>query len=296
MKYLGYALAPLAVLITASALACVVGYWVVLISGDVFPLDKVIGKIGKLFLVLSILPLMYALKLSVRDLGFARRPVFFRQLLQGLGLGLVTLLPVLIVLYALGVNVIDVSGQWTPVWLFKKLLLSLLLALLISCAEEPLFRGVLVAGLKDKLPLIAVLLISSIYYASLHFLHSHSRFSYDEITFFTGFVLLGEAFANVFRFDNIPPFSALLMVGVFLALLRTRIDRSLGLCIGCHTAWVWQIKMNKALFNVDSGAEYFYLVSAYDGVIGPLVSVWLLFVIAVFWVVRKLRGAQRAHF
>ncbi|MGR9116447.1 MAG: CPBP family glutamic-type intramembrane protease [Gammaproteobacteria bacterium] len=288
MKYILYALTPLAVLIGAAALACVAGYLLLLVFGDLFPLDKVISKIAKLFLVLSIFPVMYFLRLNKRDLGFAESSVFIKQLGWGIGIGLLTLMPVLAVLYGLGVNVIDESKSWTVIWLFKKLTISLLLALLISLAEEPVFRGALFAGLKNKMPVIGAIIISSIYYAMLHFLDSHSRFSYGEMTFFSGFILLGEALLNVFNAENLPAFSALLMVGVFLAVLRTRINESLGLCIGCHTAWVWQIKMNKSLFNIDRDSDYFYLVSTYDGVIGPLVTAWMLLLVAGFLGCRQL--------
>lgn len=288
MKFIIYALTPLAVLIGAATLACVVSYLLLSMAGDLFPLEKVISKFAKLFLVLSIFPAMYFLKLNRRDIGFAERSVFLKQLAQGLGLGLLTLLPVLSVLYGLGVNVVDDSQPWTLLWALKKLVISLLLALLISFAEEPVFRGALFAGLKCKMPLLGAIVVSSMYYAMLHFLDSHSRFGYDEMTFSSGFILLGEALSNVFNVANIPAFSALLMVGVFLAVLRARIRESLGLCIGCHTAWVWQIKMNKSLFNIDRDSDYFYLVSSYDGVIGPLVTVWMLVAVCGFLIVQRL--------
>ena len=287
MRYLIYSLTPLAVLIGAAALSCMISFMLLSIFGDLFPLDKVITKFAKLFLVLSIFPTMYFLSLDKRDLGFAERAVFLKQLIQGLGLGLITLLPVLVVLYGLGVNVIDDSQPWNLGWALKKLAISLLLALLISFAEEPIFRGALFSGLKGKMPLLAVIIISSVYYALLHFLDSHSQFGYDEMTWFSGFILLGEALTNVFDVTHIPAFSALLMVGVFLAVLRARINESLGLCIGCHTAWVWQIKMNKSLFNVDPDSDYFYLVSSYDGVIGPLVTVWMLAAVGAFLIYRR---------
>ncbi|MGR9051035.1 MAG: CPBP family intramembrane glutamic endopeptidase [Gammaproteobacteria bacterium] len=292
MKYVIPSLMPLAVLISAASLACMVGYSILLAAGDIFPLDKVISKVGKLFLVLSIFPVMAWLGLNKRDLGFAERPVFLKQLVRGLGLGLLTLLPILIILFTLGVNVIDETRSWTPVWILKKLTVSFLLALLISIAEEPIFRGVLFAGLKKKMPMIGVVLISSLYYALLHFLDSHTRIGYPEMTLFSGFMLLGEALLNVFQAENIPAFSALFMVGVFLAVVRARIGENLGLCIGCHTAWVWQIKMNKSLFNTDRDSAYFFLASSYDGIIGPLVTVWLATaIIGYLWYRRTIEKA-----
>jgi hypothetical protein len=97
-----------------------------------------------------------------------------------------------------------------------------------------------------------------------------------DLTLASTFALLVEAFANLLNPEIVTAFLALLMVGVFLGLLRTERKNSLGLCIGCHTCWVWLIKMNKTLFNTDFNADYAFLVSPYDGVIGPLVTVWLL--------------------
>ncbi|MFZ2312129.1 MAG: CPBP family intramembrane glutamate endopeptidase, partial [Methylobacter sp.] len=83
---------------------------------------------------------------------------------------------------------------------------------------------------------------------------------------------------------------ALLMVGIFLGVLRAQVKESLGLCIGCHTCWVWQIKMSKSLFNTDFNSEYLYLVSSYDGVVGPLVTVWLILAVGSYFVYKKVQG------
>lgn len=282
MKAFLAALVPLTILLMAASLACVISYFTLMLIGDVFPLDKVINKVAKLLLVLSIFPAMSMFNLTRTDLGFVEKKRMIRHFFGGFGLGIITLLPVFIVLYLLGVNRVDVSKEWSAIWVFKKLLTSFLLALLISLAEEPIFRGALLAGLKRKMPVIYAVIISSVYYALLHFLDSHTRFSYEELTFFSGFILLGEALLNVFNVSNLSAFVALLSVGLFLGIVRARIPGSLVLCIGCHTAWVAQIKFNKALFNVDPDSEFIYLVSNYDGVIGPLVSGWMFFTIALY--------------
>jgi len=70
------------------------------------------------------------------------------------------------------------------------------------------------------------------------------------------------------------------VVGLFLVSIRTQIKNSIGICIGCHAAWVWQIKMAKDFFDTNKNSPYYYLVSDYyDGVVGPLVAVWLLLIL-----------------
>jgi membrane protease YdiL (CAAX protease family) len=282
-----YALVPLLVLLGAIFMACLAGYFVVLGMGDQLPLNKIIKKSAQFFLVLSIFPAMAYFKLKKEDIGFAGKAVFFKQLLQGLGLGFVTLMPVVIVLYGLGVNVIDQDQVWTVSRLAEKMALSLLLALIISWIEEPLFRGILLTGLKRKMSVIAAIIISALYYAVLHFLDSDTNIPYQELTLLSGFELLGEAFANLLNPDILSAFWALVMVGIFLGLLRTEVKASLGLCIGCHASWVWQIKMSKSLFNTNLSSEYLYLVNRYyDGLIGPLVIGWLGLAIVGYLVYR----------
>lgn len=267
---------PLLVLLLAAGLACVLGYFVALGLGDAVPLRKIISKFTQLLLVLSIFPAMAYLGLKKADLGFAVRGVFFRQLLRGLLLGFFTLMPVFVVLYALQVLVLDAEQQWSVAQIVQKMGLSLLLALLIAWIEEPLFRGLLLAGLRQKISLAAAIIVSAFYYASLHFLETKTQVPWQELNFWSGFGLLGEALQNMLNPQILPAWIALFMVGIFLAVLRSSVDCSLGMCIGCHASWVWQIKMSKSLFNNNYGADYAFLVSRYyDGVVGPMVAAWL---------------------
>jgi uncharacterized protein len=288
-----YALVPLLVLLAATFLACILAYFVVSIGGDGLPFRKIIRKSTQLFLVLSIFPAMHYLKLSKFDLGFSAKPVFMKQLLQGAGLGFITLMPVFIALYLLGVNVIDDSQPWTLFWVSKKLGIELLFALLISLFEEPVFRGILLTGLSMKLSIRAAILISAFYYATLHFLDSKTQIPVQELNLFSGFKLLGEAFTHLLNPEILSAFFALFAVGVFLGLLRTQVKASLGLCIGCHACWVWQIKLSKSLFNTNPNSDYLYLVSSYDGVIGPLVTTWLALAVVGYFSYKRLRSRNQ---
>jgi membrane protease YdiL (CAAX protease family) len=232
---------------------------------------------------------MAYLKVNKRDLGYAPTTVFIKQILLGYILGFFTLLPVFIAQYALDINIIDESQQWTIGLIAEKMLLSLLLGLLIALFEEPLFRGILYVGLKKNMSVITAVLLSSTYYAALHFLNSKTEIPLQQAQPFSGFPLLGEALSNVLNPQILSAFLALLMVGIFLGTLRSQVKESLGLCIGCHACWVWQIKMSKSLFNTDLNSDYVYLVSSYDGVIGPLVTGWLGLVIFACFVYKKSR-------
>ena len=293
MRYFFYTVVPFLVLLAATSLACTVGYFIVLGIGDAIPFRQILTRSTQLFLVLSIFPAMAYLKINKEELGFAPGLVFLKQLLQGFGLGFMTLMPVFIILSVFEINVIDETQIWTVGMLAKTMAINLLLALLISLIEEPLFRGLLLVSLNRKLSIIAAILISSTYYAGLHFLSIKTDIPVQEINLFSGFKLLGEAFGNLLNPDNLSAFFALLMVGIFLGVLRTQVKVSLGLCIGCHTCWVWQIKMSKKLFNTDFSSEYLYLVSSYDGIIGPLVTGWLMLAIAGYFTYQQINKAKK---
>lgn len=288
MRCVWYALVPLLVLGAAIAVSCVLAFFIMKGVGDVIPFQKMISKSTQLLLILSIFPAMKLLAIDKQQLGFAARPVFFKQLLQGLGLGLLTLLPIFIVLWVLKINVFDATKHWTTGLVLAKLGYTLFLALLISLIEEPLFRGILLTGLRKKMPLALAIVVSAVYYSALHFLDNNVAVSAQEVHFFTGFTLLKGAFLNVFNPMMFSSLLSLMMVGIFLGIVRTQVKTSLGVCIGCHASWVWQIKMSKSLFDTNLWSDYIYLVGGYDGIVGPLVTGWLLLEIIRYFVYRRM--------
>lgn len=287
-----YALVPLLVLGAAIAVSCVLAFFIMKGVGDVIPFQKMISKSTQLLLILSIFPAMKLLNIDKQQLGFAARPVFFKQLLQGLGLGLLTLLPIFIVLWAVKINVFDATKVWTLGSVLAKLGYTLFLALLISLIEEPLFRGILLTGLRKKMPLALAIVVSAVYYSALHFLDNNVAISAQDVHFFTGFKLLKGAFLNVFNPMMFSSFISLMVVGIFLGIVRTQVKTSLGVCIGCHASWVWQIKMSKSLFNTNLWSDYIYLVGSYDAIVGPLVTGWLLLEIIRYFVYQRINKSR----
>lgn len=292
MQRLMIALAPFALLLLFAACASFLGYGILQMTGDILPLSKLVSKVTLILLLLSIFPLQRILQLSWRDLGFAPARLFFKQLLSGLGLGLATLLPVLLILVALDVQVWDAHRVWTVSKVLQKIGLALFWALLIGLGEEILFRGLLLSVLRRHLRLSLAIGLCSLYFAALHFLKSKTQIPYAELTPASGFYLMAEAFANWLNPQILNSLVSLFVVGVFLAVLRSRIPASLGWCIGCHAGWVWLIKVSKELFNLNPNADALFLVSQYDGVVGPLVSVWLGAAIGVWlwWSARPGRA------
>lgn len=273
-------ISPLIVLLLATFCASLLAYTITLIFGESVSFRTLFKRSAQLFLVISIFPLMRFLKLSKLELGFAPKTEFLKQFLSGLSLGFITLLPVLMLIFLLDVHLVDESKPWTVGWMSKKISVEFLLALLISFVEEPIFRGALLTGLIRQFSSTTAIILSAFYYAALHFVNSNIEIPAQEVEFYSGFILLGDALAQLFNANYISPFISLIAVGVFLGVLKTQNPVSLGLCIGCHASWVWQIKMSKMFFNINPDSNFLFLVSTYDGVIGPMVTCWLCLAIA----------------
>ena len=287
-------LSPLVVLCIAMMLACLLAYGILVVLGDIFPIKRLISKGTQLFLVLSIFPLTKYLKLSWSDIGFTPKPIFYRELLKGFVVGLVVLLPIISLLLFLDIRTFDASKQWAVFSVIKMLLLSALLpAILISLIEEPIFRGILLSSQYKYFTKSSAIIVSAICYAALHFLKTNMDVAYEDITLLTGFQLIGNALSNAVSLNNLSAFIALFMVGVFLGGARLYQGLGIGFCIGCHSAWVFLIKATKQGSSLDKNAEYFYLVSPYDGVIGTLVSLWLMLFISAFIINKVLQNFQK---
>ena len=269
-------------LVSLICLANVLSYAILMAAGDIFPLHKLIGKLTQILLVLSIFPLRKFLKLSWADLGFAPKKPFFKQMGLGFCAGFLTLLPVFGILYWLDVQVWNAEKIWSMGKVLSKISLALFFALLISYLEEPIFRGILFSGLRKKMAVFIAIIVSASYYAALHFLDNHSEIAYSDLQLTSGFLLLKGALFNLVHPPEMASFWGLFMVGIFLATIRTKIPQSLGICIGLHASWVWQIKLSKLFLTPDFNSPYAFLVSHYDGLVGYFVAGWLFLATLIF--------------
>lgn len=279
------ALLPLPLLIALSLCAVLLSTAIAALTDNLFPQAKLIGKLTLILLLFGSIPIRRYLQLSWQDLGFAECKRFFRQISFGMLVAFATLLPVLLGLYLLGIRVWDSTHPWTLSHLGGKLIIALLMALLIGIGEELLFRGLLLTSLRRKLPLITSIIVSSLYFAALHFLKPQIHLPESEYSLSNGLLLLHSAYTNWLNPQIVPAFLALAIIGLFLGTLRSQYPQTLGLCIGCHAGWVWQIKIFKDLSNLNPQSEYLSWVSHYDGVVGPLTSVWLLAVLIPWWLI-----------
>ena len=282
MKTLLSALTPLAILTLAIIIAGVLGYFIFLAIDGAVPLRKLISKTALILLLLSIFPLMHFLKLSKADLGIAAKKDFALQIIAGLVLGITILAPLFLTFYYLDIWVVDNNFQFTTTIILAKIFKILLISFLISIPEEMLFRGILLTSLKRAKGVLFAISLSAFYYAGLHFLKSKTEIPPDEANLSSSYYLIADALTQLTNPENLSAFIALMSVGIFLAAIRTKSPMSLGICIGIHAGWVFLIKTNSAFLNRNPSSDWYFLVSNYDGVIGPLVTAWLTLITTIF--------------
>lgn len=268
-------------LLLAILSACALGFIIAPLFGDA-SLYKLLNKLTLILLMLSLFPAMYALKATPAALGFASRAMIAKQIRLGFAFGMVSLTPVMLVLYGLGVSVIDSSQPWTLSWLCEKTAAAFGSGLLIACLEEPLFRGVLLLSLMRSVSKTTAIVVSALYYAGLHFLTTKTHIPASDMSWAYAVQLMTEAWLNLFNPEIFTALLALFVVGIALAVMRSSGAQQLGLSIGCHAGWVFMIKLNKAFFNTDMQSDYAFLVNAYDGVIGWLVAAWLMLGLSIY--------------
>ncbi len=274
---------PLGILLLYTLFSCVVGYGVFIWLDGAIELRRLISRLTQVLLILSIYPVMRYLNIRAVELGFVPIQSFLKQMLGGIILGLCTLLPVLLFSYSLNITQLNSHHHWTLESFSLRVGIAFLLALLISFLEEPMFRGILISAYIKRIGVMVTIFLSSFYYAVLHFIKTRTVVDVEKVQFNDSFKLALEAFQNLFQMANLGAFWALFMVGIFLAVMRTRLHLSLAWCIGCHAAWVMQIKMAHQIVMMNPESTLLYLVSPYDGVIGPLVAMWLSFVLVLYF-------------
>jgi len=130
-----------------------------------------------------------------------------------------------------------------------ELLKILLIACLVGCIEEILFRGFIFQSLLMDLQTVSAICISSLFYSLLHFFKTKLLVS-PGFQPFIGFIVIYQSFKDIIiNFTTIlPSLIGLFLVGVVLSYAYFR-TKSLYLAIGIHAGWIFLIKANKLFFD-----------------------------------------------
>jgi len=287
-------LAFLAVIFGTLLLAALLAYPVWLAVHAIVPewlFHRIVGRLWQLLLLIGLLVALRRLALRGReDWGWGLpRPVFLRQAGAGLAIGIATMLPMTIAMFALGI--LRLRPEFGMAMLLHAIVGGLLTGLVVSIVEETFFRGLMYRAVHRESGFVAAAWTTSIVYAAIHFF-ARTSIPADAVALDSGLKLLGDALDN---FSNPLPvldsFATLVMVGLLLAFVRRRTG-AIAAGLGLHVGWVFVIKATIATTRVNADAPASFLVGSFDGYTGWLVAAWAAVLIAVAWSRGWLRPAD----
>lgn len=256
-------------------------YW------DVQP-DRVFHRLVLLIAILGFWPFLKLLGINNRyALGYTLGPRRFAwTVVAGLGIGVAILALHATVLLLLGVRVISPDAVLITVWLYN-LGSGLLAGLLVALLEESLFRGAMQYHLRYSNPLLTTVVITSLFYAAVHFIHPPAPASVMPVDWNSGWDMLERIFHQYANFTGfIDSFVALFMAGLLLSLVREH-SGNIALCIGIHAGWVMMIKVTREVTDVAAGSSTAFLIGSYDGIIGWAAAVVLGLATLGYWLIAK---------
>jgi membrane protease YdiL (CAAX protease family) len=178
-------------------------------------------------------PLLRSLRLhSLRDLQLDKNRHRFRDVIAGNLLAAIPLLVGAVVLIATRIFLLKNAVPW------NSLGGVLAAAVVVPFIEELFFRGLLFGILLRSLRSIVAILITSAFFAIVHFLKAPARPT-ESVTWLSGFHSIANSFA---QFADpmmvLASFTTLFLIGWILADARLR-TRSLFLPIGLHSGWIF---------------------------------------------------------
>ena len=242
-----------------------------------YPYEKIFSRALLLFTALGLVPLWRVAGLNAADVGL--KPARWAHLFWAYPIGLLLVLPLVLVFFVVGYRVFDDRIVYASSHFVQFVLTAVVSGLLVGLFEETLFRGVMLCALRKVTKFVPAMVISSLLYASVHFLRQDSLMS-DSHSWYSGYAHVLQAFTGFAQLTEIwDSFAALFLLGLLFCWVRQYV--SLWACVGLHAAWVFAIRIFKEITVRDIVNPYQVLVGSYDNFVGILVAIWLVFIFVV---------------
>jgi len=268
--------------------------WLLLHPHFDFPFHRIGERIGMLALLVGFLLVARHLRLADRgSLGYGTpRPLFVRELLIGLALGVATMLTVVAGMSALGLLDWSRAAAMGTAALAQVLITRLLSGLAVAFIEETFVRGAMYTAIARESGARTAVVLTSLLYAATHFF-GKVRIAPEDVTAWSGVALLGQSLEAFAHFAGIvDAFLALSAVGVVLALVRQATGNIAG-CLGLHAGWVWVMLAAHELSAPRRAAPLGFLLSRFDGFVGWLVLAWTVALAVPLWRFYVARARSR---
>ena len=288
MRAVGWFLAAILGTLLLAALASWPVYQLAHALQPEWQFHKVVGRLWQLLMLAGIAVAVWRLDLRGRaDWGYGLpRARFLRQAGAGFAFGIATMLPMALVIVALGIR--NALPDFDAAMLVSGIAAGALTGLIVALVEETFFRGLMFrAVLRDSGPAIAIW-STAILYAAIHFF-ARVKIPHAEVAWDSGIALLGSSLARFADPASIADaFITLAMVGLLLGLVRYWTG-SIAAGIGLHMGWVCVIKATSTVTRHDAAAHWSFLVSDFDGFTGWMVAGWSC---AILLILLRFRAAD----
>ena len=278
----------LAAIVGTLLLAALAGWPVYQLAHSLQPdwqFHKVVSRLWQLLLLAGVMVAVRRLGLRGRaDWGYGLpRAQFLRQAGAGLALGLATMLPMALVIVALGIRRLQPDFDATT--LLTGILAGAVTGLIVAFVEETFFRGLMFRAVQRDAGTTTAILCTALLYAAIHFF-ARVKIPDAEVDWGSGMTLLAASLARFADPASIADaFLTLAMVGVLLGLVRNWTG-SIAAGVGLHMGWVCVIKATAKVTHHDATARWSFLVSDFDGFTGWLVAGWSLAILLALYLLR----------
>ncbi len=244
-----------------------------------FKFEKIFNRLVMILTLLAVAFFVRFKKETLQESGLTLEtsslPLFFK----GFSAGVLTLLIMTAVRLIAG-NVHADLPEKNIIGFVGVFLISIVAGILIGVLEEFFFRGFLQIQIQKKFrfPIFLTVILTNLFYASLHFMSKKKPFIDSNPSFKDGLRLVLAPMMSFSEISSIwPAFVGLFILGCILSDLWIR-TRSLYASIGLHAGCVFFIKMDGLFIgwngtpNLWTGSKWFY-----DGVSGwvALLILWM---------------------
>jgi uncharacterized protein len=267
--------------------------WLLLHPHFNFPFHRMGERIGMLALVIGFILVARRVGLAdKRSIGYALpRPLFIREMLLALALGVIGMMAIVSIMTALGLLDWTEASSVTGSRLTKIILNRLASGLAVGFIEETMLRGVMFAAIQRESGAKAAIVLTSLIYSAVHFLASY-HIAADQVTSSSGLDLLTGTLQWFSRpLAMADAFICLFAVGMVLAMIRARTG-NIAACVGLHAGWVWVMLCAHELTKPVRDQPLSFLLSLFDGFVGWLVFAWTVLMGVVLVRFYAKRGAR----
>jgi membrane protease YdiL (CAAX protease family) len=226
---------------------------------------------------------------SQREIGLINPRGQEKKFLGGFFLGLVSLAVIAGLAFAFHAR--EWNSKVSGAEALHKLLGAAATAIVVSILEEILFRGALFGALRKVFHWILALVISSMFYAIMHYFKSADIAG--PVTWLSGLRLLPLMFQNMGDLHAVVPgFFNLTLAGILLGWAYQRTG-NLYCSIGLHAGWIFWIKSYAIVSSSARGADLWWWGSGSMAIVNGWIAlpVLLLTVLAFAWKTRRIQNS-----